>query len=370
MERHDAVVLGGGPAGTAFAITLAAAGRSVVVLDRSAPPANCRGGDVLPPEARPLLEELGVWERFRSGGHLASSGMLSGWGGEELVAKDFVWSPFGDAWHVDRNRFDEMLVSAAETAGATVHRATRPTAANTDGQSWRVEAVSNDPTVRLRADFVVEATGRSSSLARPPVVQRRAFDRLVGVVVTVAATASANGADPRMLLEATESGWWYSAPIPGARLVVAWMTDPDVRGPAPGFLRERWPLELERTLHTRARVPADTVASPSVVAANSCWRRAAHERWVAVGDAAASYDPLSGQGVVRALQTGLSAAVAVMAAQDGRVHALDDYADGVAEDFRQYLRLRQEYYRAEQRWPASTFWRRRHAPPAPVTLPS
>jgi flavin-dependent dehydrogenase len=91
---------------------------------------------------------------------------------------------------------------------------------------------------------------------------------------------------------------------------------------------------------------------------------------VAVGDAAASYDPLSGQGVIRALQTGLSAAVAVMAAQDGRVHALDDYADGVAEDFRQYLRLRQEYYRAEQRWPASTFWRRRHAPPAPVTLPS
>ena len=354
-DRLDAIVVGGGPAGSACAITLAEAGRAVVLVDRGVHRPG-RDGDVLPPDVRPALERLGVWERFRAGGgHLASPGMVSVWGEEEAVDKDFIWSPFGAAWHIDRRAFDALLLDAAASAGTDVWRAARATGAVRDGDGWAVDVVREGRARRLGAHFLVEATGRSASITRMAAVRRVAFDRLVGVVATLDRCAT----DPRLLLESSEDGWWYSAPIPGRRLVVGWMTDPDLTGPVPGGLRRAWPGRLARTSATGSRVHDPGSAKPAVVAANSTCRRAALDHWLAVGDAAAAYDPLSGQGVVRALETGRVAAAAVVATQAGGGDALDAYAGAVAEDFRRYLVRQGAHYAIERRWPAAPFWARR-----------
>lgn len=361
MERFDAVVVGGGPAGSAFAIALASAGRSVALIDRSASPGP-RSVDLLPPGARPILEELGVWERFRADGHVASPGILSAWGQEQPVSQDFIWSPYGPGWHVDRRRFDAMLVHAAQRQGAAAHQSTRVTRVTDgvhDGRRWLVEAVTDGSAVRMSADFLIEATGRGPSLARRLKVKKAMYDRLVGVVASVELPDAR--LDHRMLLEPTENGWWYSIPAPGSKLVVAWMTDPDLKDRAAGSLRHLWHRELDCAPHTRGRVPLKVVARVGVLAANSCCRPAAQDRWLAVGDAATAYDPLSGQGIVRALETGHSAATAVIAAQTGASGALDDYAAAVTEGFRQYLRQRRDYYAAEYRWPHAPFWQRRDA---------
>jgi flavin-dependent dehydrogenase len=87
--------------------------------------------------------------------------------------------------------------------------------------------------------------------------------------------------------------------------------------------------------------------------ASSCGRG-----WLAIGDAAQSWDPLSGQGITRALS---SALVAVEVLESGRSvgRALDRYADRARADFRNFLRARSVYYGRETRWPESPFWRRR-----------
>ena len=369
MDRLDAVVVGGGPAGSAFAITLAAAGRAVAVLDRRAGAAPGRGGDVLPPEVRPVLEELGVWDRFRADGHLPTPGMVSVWGGTDPVPADHIWNPYGDAWHVDRERFDGLLRAAAERAGATVHGPHRVTGATGGAEGWEVDYLAVGATERLRADFLVQATGRSLFPSHPAAPSRTAVDHLVGLVATFDVAPGLDDFGPRMLLEATENGWWYSAPIPGQRLVVAHMTDSDLGRDRSDPIRAHWRHDLGATVHTGARVPAHAAPTPRVVAANSGCRRAAvaARRWLAVGDAASSYDPLSGQGIIHALRTGQAAARSVIATQAGRTSALEDYADAVAEEFRRYLRLRREYYSTERRWPASPFWLRRHLLAAPVT---
>ncbi len=368
MDTVDALVVGGGPSGAAFAITLAAEGRSVAILDRSTPPGP-RPGDALPPEIRPVLQHLGVWDRFRSDGHLATPGLLSAWGREEAVSQDFIWGPYGEGWHVDRRRFDDMMLLAAQEAGADVRRSTRATRATLNplgGQPWHVDAMTDGRSLRFGAAFLIDASGRGSSLARLTSARRMVYDRLVGVVATVEPPEAGLSIDNRMLLEATETGWWYSAPIPGSRRVVGWMTDPDLRNMSAGRLLDLWRYELDRAPHTRRRM-STAVARVGLVAANSCCRRAAHGRWLAVGDAAAAYDPLSGQGVLRALETGQLAAAAVIAAQAGKTRALTDYADALTLTFRRYLRLRAEYYGAERRWPNSPFWQRRQIDTGPLT---
>jgi flavin-dependent dehydrogenase len=360
--RFDVIVAGAGPAGSACAIALAAAGREVALIDR--PHRFPRGGDVLPPDVRPVLQELGIWERFKADGHVASPGILTAWGTDEPVPQDYIWNGYGNGWHVDRRRFDSILVEAAARAGATVHRATRAIAAEMRSGGWRVTLERHGAALTLDAEFLVDATGRAAALTPRTMATTRAHDRLVGVVTST----RANGwRDPRMLLEATPSGWWYSALLPDSRAVVASMTDAEPGAMARGDLRALWLRELRRAPHTRARVSRTSGGEPRVVVARSCRRRAAHDRWMAVGDAACAYDPLSGQGVLRALETGVSAAAALVAAADDHNRPLDSYADSLDDDFERFLRLQGAHYGAEDRWPESRFWKRRRSGIAMLT---
>ena len=81
--------------------------------------------------------------------------------------------------------------------------------------------------------------------------------------------------------------------------------------------------------------------------------------WLAVGDAASSFDPLSSQGIYKALADGLKAAEAITAWLDGDTGALDKYAAFVASRFADYRRNRAYFYAVERRWAGSPFWARR-----------
>ena len=63
-------------------------------------------GESLVPAARNILLELGMWERFLGSGHVPCYGNVAAWGSSELVAMDFIRSPYGHGWHLDRTRFD------------------------------------------------------------------------------------------------------------------------------------------------------------------------------------------------------------------------------------------------------------------------
>src|SRR5262249_58094658 len=81
--------------------------------------------------------------------------------------------------------------------------------------------------------------------------------------------------------------------------------------------------------------------------------------WVAVGDAAFAYDPLSGHGITSALASGRDAGRAIAAAFAGDAEALPGYADRLSRARRLYQRRRLEQYTQEHRWANRPFWGRR-----------
>ena len=140
-----------------------------------------RIGETLPPAAQKLLRSLGVWEQFLADAHSPSFATESAWGRGRLHANDFIFSPYGVGWHIDRARFDATLARAAEGAGAAVYRDARLTGCEQDGGgTWLIEAVHDNRRRHFRANFLVDATGRPASLARKNGARRIAWDRLIG----------------------------------------------------------------------------------------------------------------------------------------------------------------------------------------------
>jgi len=72
-----------------------------------------------------------------------------------------------------------------------------------------------------------------------------------------------------------------------------------------------------------------------------------------------AFDPLSGQGIYKALQSALLSADSIDGYLKGRKSALREYAVKAGQGFNRYLLARSAFYSKERRWSDSTFWRRR-----------
>jgi flavin-dependent dehydrogenase len=345
----DIAICGAGAAGCALAIALARAGYSVLVLERQAAPYGSPG-ESLPPEVRVPLIALGVWGEFLSAGHLSAAGNNAFWGEDVGRHKDFLFNPYGNGWHIDRTQFDTMLQRSAEAAGATVYRGVKRIKVVREVSRWTLIWCETSDWQAATAKFVADATGRARWLARRLGVSVQRFDRLIG---WSGCTPSYGAPEMTTLIEAVPQGWWYSAPLPSAEHMVAFMSDPGVAPPT--FPR-----------HTAQRVGNGVWKPRAAPADSACLVETAGEGWIAVGDAAAAHDPLSAQGIMCALMSGLRAGEAVALALAGRRQALACYTEMQTRAFAAYLAQRRGYYRAETRWPMHSFWRTRYCEAVPL----
>jgi len=358
----DVAVLGGGPAGTATALALARLGYSAVVVERTTYH-TVRIGETLPPEVRRLLASLGVWEEFLSQNHCRSFATHSAWGQAELYTNDFIFNPYGNGWHIDRLRFDMMLARAAENVGVDVLRGAQLVSIHERvSNGWRIEIDAEAKQLEWEAKVLIDATGRASTIARKRGAIRTSCDHLIGVVAFPTPDFAAPASNDVTLVEAVEDGWWYSALLPNGQIVVAFMTDADIYARASKNSRYVWNEQLKKTEHTNLRLyPGAPVSVVQVVSANSSYLdKTVGKTWLAVGDAAMAFDPLSSQGVYKALETALQAAEAIRDRLSGDTEAFLKYAAQLEEHFDRYLAIKGHYYAQEGRWPDSLFWRRRH----------
>jgi flavin-dependent dehydrogenase len=357
-RRADVAIVGGGPAGAAAALTLARLGVTVALLDagRRHPPL----GETLPPAVRPVLDRLGLRATVDAEGYLPSVGSWSAWGGAEPWGHDFMFSRFGHGWHLDRRRFDALLREAARSAGALLAGNASVTASTPiAGGGFRLHLADGG---EITARIVLDASGRGASFARQRGVKRRALDRMVAIAGHVVRRADAEAEPAATLVEATAEGWWYSAPLPQDRLVAVFMTDADIARTA-GASAESWLDRLAAAPHTGARAlryGAGLAGPPLIVpAASGRLERLGETDWLAIGDAAATQDPLSSEGILVAMESGLEGAAASARVLRGDREALAAAAARRETGWLGYLGQRDHYYDMERRWLDAPFWQRR-----------
>jgi flavin-dependent dehydrogenase len=360
QRAREFLIVGGGPAGASAAIALASAGRDVVILERAAY-ARPRIGETLPPAANPVLDRLGLDRAALGACGTRCPGSASVWGGEEPYRNDALFDPDGDGLHLDRAAFDRLLADRSAAAGADVKTEHCLRSCRRNGPMWLITISGPDGIHEVGARTLIDASGRAPWPGR--LSRRKAFDRQVALVALYEA-GEGPSLDRRTWIESTQDGWWYSAALPGARVVAAYFTDADLLF-APKECREgRLTDLLGRARWTRGRLRGGRLlGQPRVVSASSSIANPiVGDGWVAVGDAASTIDPLSSQGILYAMTSGLEAAEALLA--PGPAEGLSHYSRAITVRLGDDLATRAAFCRRERRWADSPFWQRRTSPSA------
>jgi flavin-dependent dehydrogenase len=361
-ETWDIFIAGAGPAGSATALSLASAAPELRVCLADAGDDNpFHVGESVPPLIHRFLDHLGVWQTFLAEGHRPSFRTMSAWGSPELMSNEFFLSAQNTGWVLDRARFDRWL--AAQAAG----RGARPLPAKVrtlthNGEGWQIDCGKFGI---HRARCVVDATGRAALLSRQAGLIPVHHDRLVASVGFFPDTGDTEqpGADAAVV-ETFQHGWWYTAATRTGQRVVALMTDSDLVRRLGAARLETWLEHVASTHFVRPLLSADQPLVPLRVwpASSCCLEGSFPIGLLPVGDAISCFDPLSSQGILKALRSGIFASYAIA---DWLLHSDDGqgcarYATLIRQEFESYRTTQHEYYRQEQRWPEAPFWQRRH----------
>ncbi|MDX1530245.1 MAG: NAD(P)/FAD-dependent oxidoreductase [Rhodothermales bacterium] len=370
---HDVLIIGGGPAGAATAAYLAQAGLDCRVLEKARFPRPHVGESLVPATTR-VFRELGFLPTMEAAGFVHKYG--AAWtapGSHSMLEHDWegvdpdcrVDIRFGEraqegvdqnyTYHVDRARFDHLLLDHAAALGATVD------------QEAAVQRVDfSDPTrvtVRYRkagaerhlsARVVVDASGRRTLLGEQlglkvmdPAFDQYAlhtwfenFDRGAGPT-----------ADYIVIHFLPQRGSWvWQIPVSGTVTSIGVVTQKAQFLQAKGTRETAFRRWAGSARDVADRLDAAVQLRPVQAEGDYSYamRRFCGDRFVLVGDAARFVDPIFASGVSVALSSARYASRDILAAfERGRFSAphFEPYERTLMRGCRTWYRFISLYYR-------------------------
>jgi len=367
--RCDVCVVGAGPAGLAAALRLVDLGRDVCLVALSPVHGN-RRWESLTPGAWKILDALGLGTALAHAHCLPSHAATVSWGGREVNRAGHAEITF----LIDRARFDACLMDAARRRGVRLLTPAVASQPQKIGGTWLLPVTTSQTTVSLCAAHVIDASGRKALTGS----RRR---RLSPATLALCARWRGQPAPPGMTtIEATAESWLWSASLADGAHYAAVFVDPrSLRAagvePTAAFLEavggssSRWEGALASSVTACDASPIRIARAPGF------------EDIIAAGEAALSLDPLSSQGIQRALVDGQQSAIVVntlIVHPERRDIAVAFHAERQGEASRRDGAMCHGLYREQAITYRSPFWSRyceqgappEHKLPSPIPIDS
>jgi flavin-dependent dehydrogenase len=311
MAIGSVAIVGAGPAGAATALALLKAGAGSVHLLHKSIQQELRIGETLAPNARYLLKELGLFTDFERNEQRVCRGTYAKWFNQSARYNDYSARLMGNGWHINRSDFDDWLRRQARAAGAAMTGIVGLAGLTLENNRWQLHAVKEGgKKLTLEANYIVDASGRRAVVASRLGARKITSDNLIALAVRLPACSVSPFCAPHYsLVETVDSGWWYAARVPGDQCLISLQVDAEVARRHDLHKPANWCALYGETEIMPRLLEAEIIGNVRPFAAHSQWiSQVAGDRWLAVGDAAITMDPLSSSGMVCALDDALVAA--------------------------------------------------------------
>ena len=299
---HDAVVVGAGPGGSAAAHFLSARGFDVLLLDRSEFPRDKTCGDGLTPRALRVLRGQGLLEAVAERGCAVQAYDVVAPNGRATSAP-ITAEPGGLV--IRRRVLDELLVRSAIERGARFHGSVRVDRIDVSGTVARVHA---DGGRSFEGRVAVVATGAATGVLQRSGLLTRRPRHMLAARTYVADLEREVAHSFQLRFDGAPMpgyGWIFPVEATVANVGVAYM--PRRRSPTSGVAFERFVngTAARQLLRGGGRVGplkgypirTDFLRAPTFA-----------ERTLLVGEAAGLVNPITGEGIDYALESGQLAA--------------------------------------------------------------
>ncbi|MFK7950750.1 MAG: lysine-epsilon-oxidase maturase LodB [Saprospiraceae bacterium] len=358
----DILIVGGGPAGTSTALSLLKYSNLRVTIVEQSAFDTVRVGEQVNPSLFGLLEYLGIQRRdFEANSFIHGYSALAAWGSDRITTRDSIFSNQEESIQLDRSKFDLLLLEKAAKNGATIFPRTRCLNFDqNDDNSWNIDLKHDTKGVfQIQSTYLIDATGRQSNICRKVGVSSKKDDELVAIGTFVNFERD-DTLKQDILIETIEEGWWYCATLPNQQVTTTLFTDASVVKEKQLHKFENWSRLLSKTLYIKNKLKT----------AKSCeklWTRNAfsqltnittRKNFLAVGDAIASFDPISSMGIGFAISSGCHAAKAIIDTNND-YDTIVNYQENINVIYRNYQEVKSSFYQKEHRWENATFWERR-----------
>ena len=324
-ELYDVVVIGGGPAGSTTATTLAQSGHSVLVLEKAKFPREHVGESLLPFTYQ-LFEDLGVLDKMKAQFTRKPGVTFSNIDGSNYshwcfshVIKDDSYLSF----HVRRAAFDHLLLNNSRENGVEVWEETMVKHVDFSKKQDQVTVNAvrmNGEEVQLQTRFVIDASGQDTLLARQ-LDCKQPFESLSKRVAY-----STHWVDPNwdedlkkgnikiVHLEGEKLGWLWMIPVSKDRLSIGVALNMDyakaerrrLSKETKNWVEALYLNELKTSAVASAITKGAKRAQP--IAANGDFSYFASEkfgdRYAMVGDASGFLDPIFSSGIYLGMKGG------------------------------------------------------------------
>jgi flavin-dependent dehydrogenase len=330
---YDAVIVGGGPAGTSAAIHLAMRGARVLLAEQKKFPRAKLCGEFISPECFDHFEKLGVAAAMgeAKGAELTETVFYSRSGASVNVPSEWLGGNGHAALGLSRAEMDARLLKRARASGVEVLEEARAAGLLTEGERiCGVRFNTGAAVTEVNALMTIDATGRARALARR-VERARGVGpgrRTANLVAFKAHLENARGVAGHCEIYFYRGGYGGLSTVEGGLSNLCFIAQArDVRAcgaEAEQVMREVL-MKNARAAQTLSHARA---ASPWLAVALEGFGRgvvAPARGLLAIGDAASFIDPFTGSGMLMALESGELAAgsIARHLPSLGKVEALD-----------------------------------------------